>query len=307
MTGGSLTQESEYASAEHAEHEEDETESAERGRESTEQRVARGGDVQESRADEEQHRHERTDEQREPWVDPSIHVWNWRRLGGKASGCRAQANLPALAVALLVLTTTAGLAFSLADSAYADASRDATDRRLAVGLAERLVAADSPTTVRAGVLDARAVANLTADRFTEAFPASSDVAIRLRVGDRTILERGSPRGGVTARRIVLVADRQRVTRPLPAGNNQTTLPRRTEHVTVQVDPGQTRVRTVRANGRVVLHDPGGLNGTYTVAVSRYETATLAFETDGPIAPGRVTLTYTPRQTTKAVVEVTVDA
>lgn len=307
MSGTSVGQQPEDARTEHAEREEEEAEAGESGCQTAEYGVPRRRHVEEPRPDEEQHRHESTDEQGESGVELSSHVSDWGWPWGKSSGGRAQANLPALAVALLVLTTTAGLAFSLADGAYADATRDATDRRLAVGIAERLVAADSPLTVRAGVLDAHVVANLTAEDAAEAFPASRDAAIRLRVDDRTVLERGDPRGGATARRVVLVADRQRVTRRLPAGDNRTTLPRRTERVTVAVDPGATRVQTVRANGRVVLHDPGGLNGTYTVAVSRYETATLAFEAAGPIAPGRVTLTYAPRQTTKAVVEVTVDA
>ena len=206
-----------------------------------------------------------------------------------------------------MLTTAGGLAFSLADGAFADASRDPTDRRLATGLAERLVAADSPVTVRAGVLRDRTVSNLTAERFVNEFPAASGTDIRLRVGDRTLVEQGDPIGGATARRVVLVADRQRVTRTLPAGENRTTLPRRTEQVTLDIDPVGTRIRTVRANGRVVLHEPSGLDGNYTVDVSRYETATLAFDTDGPLQSGSVTVTYAPRRTTKATLEVTVDA
>lgn len=305
--GGSVGHEPEDACHEGTEQDEDETESRERGCKSTQHRIAGGDQIGGDCATEEQHADEAADEQRQSRVQVAGHVPTWVRLGGKGLGGRAQANLPALAIALLVLTTAGGLAFSLADGAFADATRDPTDRRLATGVAERLVAADSPLTVRAGVLDARSVSNLTAERFVDDVPSVSSADIRLRVADRTVFERGDPAGGATARRIVLVAEQQRVTRSLPPGENRTTLPRRTERVTLDVDPVATRVRTVRVNGRVVLHEPSGLDGAYTVRVSRYETATLTFETDGPLRAGSVTLTYVPYRTTKATLEVTVDA
>lgn len=304
---GSVGQQPDDPREERPEQEEDESEAGERERQPTEDGVASTEQVDGSRTSEEQCGDEATDEQCESRVQVAGHVGDWVRRRGKPPVARGQANLPALAVALLVLTTAGGLAFSLADGAFADASRDPTDRRLATGLAERLVAADSPVTVRAGVLRDRVVSNLTAERVVDEFPAASGTDLRLLVGDRTVVERGDPTGGATARRVVLVADRQRVTRPLPPGENRTTLPRRTEQVTLDIDPVTTRIRTVRANGRVVLHEPSGLDGSYTVDVSRYETVTLAFDTDGPLQSGSVTVTYAPRRTTKATLEVTVDA
>ncbi|PSQ21555.1 hypothetical protein BRD04_06160 [Halobacteriales archaeon QS_9_67_17] len=220
---------------------------------------------------------------------------------------RGQANLPALAVALLVVTTTAGLGFSLADDAFAGASRD-TDEARTAALAERLVDARSPLTERANVLAAGAVTGLDAATLASDFPVVADAAFRVRLDDQTLAERGDPRGGATVERIVLVQSRERVTVTPPLSTNRTTLPRRTERVTVDIDPSPgTTVTTVRANDRVVLRNPNGLAGQYDVSVSRYATVTLDFAADGPLRQGDVTVTYRPSQTTKATLSVTVDA
>jgi hypothetical protein len=220
---------------------------------------------------------------------------------------RGQANLPALAVALLVVTTTAGLGFSLADDAFAGASRD-TDEARTAALAERLVDAQSPLTERANVVAAEAVTDLDAATLTSDFPVVADTAFRVRLDDQTLAERGDPRGGATVERIVLVQSRERVTVTPPLSTDRTTLPRRTERVTVEIDPSPgTNVTTVRANDRVVLRDPNGLTGQYDVSVSRYATVTLDFAADGPLRQGDVTVTYRPSQTTKATLSVTVDA
>ena len=92
---------------------------------------------------------------------------------------RGQANLPALAVALLVVTTTAGLAVVIADGAFASAQRDAGERATADAVADRLIAADSPLTERQNVLnasrlDAAAVGRLDADaRLFAALPGAA--------------------------------------------------------------------------------------------------------------------------------------
>lgn len=221
---------------------------------------------------------------------------------------RAQVNLPALAVALVLLTATATLALALADDAFDDADRTPAERRIATALTERLVAPDSPLTDRANVLDGDALAAFDAARLRETFPVVGERAVRVRVGDRTLVERGDPIDGVTVRRVVLVRRQQAVELQPQLDDNETTLPRRTRRVTLDVDPPtSTTVRTVRADGRVVLHAPSGLDGEYTVRVSRFDTVTLAFETDGFLAPRTVGITYYPARTTKATLAVTVDA
>ncbi|MFC7176293.1 DUF7263 family protein [Halosegnis marinus] len=139
---------------------------------------------------------------------------------------RGQANLPALAVALLVVTTTAGLAFALADDAFAGATRD-TDGALAAGVADRLVAERSPLAARANVLDRPALDGTDADRLAAAFPALAGTDFRVRVGGRVVAERGDPTGGATVERVVLVRTRTERTVTPPLATTRVTLPRRT--------------------------------------------------------------------------------
>lgn len=210
---------------------------------------------------------------------------------------RGQANLPALAVALLVVTTVAALSVTVADGAFTSADRNAAERATADALADRLVAADSPLTDRRNVLNASRL-----DAETVATTAPDGVDLRIAIDGETVYERGDPTGP-TARRIALIAERQAVTVDPPLERGETTLPRRTRRATIDVI-ADANIETVRANDRVVLHDPDGLDGEYEVSLSRYETTTLRF--DGDPQRGDVTVTYYPRRTTKALLEVTVD-
>lgn len=228
---------------------------------------------------------------------------------------RGQANLVVLGIALVALTTVAGLGVALADGALAGAHREPLQRHAADALADRLVAPDAATTRRANVLDRDAMDDLSAgdvDRLARAV-AESDVAVRL--DDRTLVRRGDPAGGVTIRRIVLVAAESTATTRVDLGADGTVaLPRRTDRLRLAIRPGpDTRVTTVRSNGRVVLYDPGGLDGTATVDVSRDETVRLSFATErfdggarGGGPSGTVAVTYYPTRTTKALLRVTVD-
>jgi len=219
---------------------------------------------------------------------------------------RGQVNLPALAVALLVVTTTAGLAFALADDAFASATRD-TDDATATMLSERLVSERSPLTTRANVLNRGAVATFDADALARSFPVVGDAAVRIRLDDRTVAARGDARGGATVERVVLVERRERVTLEPTLATNRVTLPRRTAAATLRLDPPNgTTVSTVRANGRVLLHDPNGLDGAYDLDLRRYATVTLALDADGPLHEGNATVTYRASETTKALLEVSVD-
>ncbi|PSQ06734.1 hypothetical protein BRC97_05495 [Halobacteriales archaeon QS_6_71_20] len=186
---------------------------------------------------------------------------------------RAQANLAALVAALVVLSATVGVTLALADGALAAADRQPGDRRGAA----------------------------TAERLVEVAPPLAGASFRVRVDGEPVVERGDPVDGVTLRRIVLVAATEERTRRTDAGE-RLTLPRRTDRI--RLDFRNASVETVRANGRVVLHRPGGLRGEETVAVSRIETLTLAFDAN---ATGTVTVTSVPERTRKATLEVTVDA
>jgi hypothetical protein len=168
-------------------------------------------------------------------------------------------------------------------------------------------AADAPLTTRAKVLNRSAALALSADRLDALTPSARGRAVRVRLDDRTLVDRGDPAGGTTVRRIVLVSTRatERRTIQLSAARN-VTLPRRTPRVGLRIEPSpETTVETVRANGRVVLHRPAGLSGRYTVATARSQTTRLAFVAGGDPA-GDVTVSYYPARTRKAVLEVTVD-
>ncbi|MFC6951751.1 DUF7263 family protein [Halorubellus litoreus] len=230
------------------------------------------------------------------------------RADGGGAGWRAQANLVALVAALVALTTVSTVAVVVANGALADATREPVERRGATALADRLVAADGPVAVRENVLNETRVEELDADavRDLAALPESADV--RVRVDGETIVKTGDVTGGTTVRRVALVVDRDpRTVTPGLDGRDRVTLPRRTPWVAVDVAPSAGEVTTVRANGRVVLHDPDGLApGRYRVNVSRRVTPALSFAGDD-LATGAVDVTYAPADSRKVVVEVTVDA
>jgi len=221
---------------------------------------------------------------------------------------RGQTHLPALGVALLLLTTTAGLGLAMAENAFAGTVRQPEERRVAVALSERLVAADGPLTVRANVLERSRLDRLTASRLRSTYPVVGDRAVRVSLDGETVVEDGSTAGGTTVRRIVLVGDRQtRTYRPEFDGANATTVPRRTDEVRLQIDPpARTAVETVRVNDRVVLRNATGLRGRFAVDTSRFETTWLQFDANRSLSRGDVRVTYVPLRTTKATLAVTVD-
>lgn len=210
---------------------------------------------------------------------------------------RAQANLLSLAVALTALVSATTLGLVVADGALAGADRDPGERRAASATAERLVSAEA-TTVRENVLDREAVDALSAG---ELAPPVADRAVRVRLGDETLFERGDPTG-TTVQRVVLVAERTTRSRSIGVDDgHEHTLPRRTDRVEL-VFGSESSVETVRVNGRIALHDPGGLSGRFVVEPSRYETATLGFA--GGTA--QVGIESRPLRTEKATLRVTVD-
>ena len=219
-------------------------------------------------------------------------------------------NLPALAVALLVVTTVTVVSFGMADRAYVAADRDADERRAAVALSERLVGAETPLTARSNVLDADEIAALNATRLRALFPVVEGYDVRVRLDDRTLAAAGDPTGGTTIRRIVLVEREEAValTPDLSGSDPAVTLPRRSPRARLAVDPPDgTTITVVRANDRVVLRNASGLDGDFEIRLSSFETTTLRFEADGPLPEGSVEVTYYPAETRKEMLAVTVDA
>jgi hypothetical protein len=228
-------------------------------------------------------------------------------VDGAPSTRRAQANLVALAAALVALTTVSTVAVVVADGALADATRDPVERQRANAIADRLVAADGDLAVRENVLDDSALEDLDADALRDLAGVPADADVQVRVDGETVAATGGVTDGTTVRRVALVVDRAPTTvTPGFDGRDQVTLPRRTPWIAIDVAPSAGGVTTVRANGRVVLHDPEGLAaGRYRVSVSRRVTPTLAFAGDD-LDTGAVDVTYAPASSRKVVVEVTVD-
>jgi hypothetical protein len=221
---------------------------------------------------------------------------------------RGQASLPALGLALLLLTATIVLTVGVADRARGDAVRPSEDRHVARALSDRLVSPDGPLTVRRNVLNRTRLESLTAPSLAAAYPVAADAAVHVAVDGATVA--GDPDvSGPTARRLVLVQNRTtRSITPAFTGANAMTVPRRTRRVTLTLQPpdGATITR-VRAGNRVLLANGTGLAGRFHLTVSRYETTRLRFEATGSLPEGSVRATMRPATTTKATLEVTADA
>lgn len=217
---------------------------------------------------------------------------------------RAQTTLPAVAVALVLLTVVTALGLFVADSAIVGADRTPGERRVAAATAAQLVAADGPLSVRANVLnqsavtefDAAALQNLTGPGY----------ATTVALDGETVAATDDGAGGTTIRRLVLVEST--TAQRLEPDGTSVTLPRRARNVTLTLSPPDgTTVSTVRANDRVLLHNESGLTGSFEVGLSGYETTELRFQTAGTLHDGAIVVEYEAPATTKATLAVTVDA
>ncbi|WP_248897845.1 DUF7263 family protein [Haloplanus halobius] len=221
---------------------------------------------------------------------------------------RGQANLSALVVALTLLTGATVVGVTIADASLASADRDPTEQRAANAVADRLIAADAPTTLRANTLDAAVIETLNASRLVALVPSAAAGTFRVALDGTTLVERGEPGTGTTVRRGVLVASRMSAGSTMNLSQGATEqVPSRVDRVAVSIDPGpNTTVRTVYANGRVVLHDDAGLATTAAVHLSRYEPTTIRVDASQN-ATGEVRLTYRRVRVDERTLVVTVDA
>jgi hypothetical protein len=216
--------------------------------------------------------------------------------------------LPALGIALLVLTATVVVGVVAADAALHGADRPALDRQVAAGLADHLVRDDAPITRRANVLNVTRLSKLSVAGLHSRYGLPRDTAVRLTLDGRTIVSSGSPSEGSTVERIVIVERRESHTlKPTFERSRSVTLPRRSPTATLTLQPPpNTTLRTIRTNGRVRLHDPSGLSGTYELSLSTVETARFHFDATGPLSNDSVHIRYRPAITEKARLGVTVD-
>lgn len=218
---------------------------------------------------------------------------------------RGQANLVALAVAMLLLTAAVGVTLTVGTGAFATAESGARDRVAAAGIADRLVAADGPLTVRENVLDAAAVRNLSAASLRESVPATRGRGLRVRLGGETLVDAGAP-SGATVRRLVLVERRADRTRTVDVDVNGTIRLEPTAAASVTV-ARRAGVETLAANGRVVARHPVSLNGTIRLDLRRDRPTRLAVNGSDRVPGETLRIRTHPWETRPAVLEVTVDA
>jgi len=221
----------------------------------------------------------------------------------------AQTSLPALGIALVLLTVVTGLGVAMADTAIAGADRAPDERRVAAAVADRLVAADGPLAARSNVLNRSRVDDFDRATLERSAPPATEYAVSVEVANEEIASSGAVMGGTRITRLVVIESRtSRTLTPDLTTTDAVTLPRRTAHATVTIDPpAGTTVWTVRANNRVVLHNRSGLDGSYTVSLRPYETTELRFQRVGRFQPGNVTIEYDAPRSTKESLVVTVDA
>ncbi|QCC48431.1 DUF7263 family protein [Halobellus limi] len=226
---------------------------------------------------------------------------------------RAQATLIGFAVALVVVTTVTVAGATLANDALVDANRDPASVRAAESLAAHLVDEDAAHTSGQHALDADAVSNLSSTDLDDAVPPARGRPVRVSLGGETVLEREGANGSIDARsprieRRVRVVEATPKTRRVAVGDGaEVAVDDHDGRVSVRVetDPRRT-VTTVRAGGRVVLHDPSGLAGRYDVSVPRRRPLVVAFESGGH-GEGTATVRWTPRTGTVERLVVTVGA
>lgn len=224
-------------------------------------------------------------------------------------GGRGQASLLALAAALVVLTAAVGVALLVAGGTLATATGEPTERALATGLADRLVAADGPLAERQGRLDTAALASLNATTLRAMLPtgAATERSVRVRVrvdGGTAAALGGDPAGGTTVTRLVRIVAHEPVSRTVTVDGTETVIVPAAPWV--QVRPrGNDTVRTVTVAGRRVVRAPDGLEGRVRVALPDVGATTVRLETATQGATVRVTV---PETTVRVVrLEVTVDA
>ncbi len=234
-----------------------------------------------------------------------------RRTGPDADGVfgrpritrkrRGQANLPVVAVALVVLTAVTGMTVAMAEGAHLGAEREVEERAAAVSLADRFVAADASHTRRANVLDAATLANVTGADGAMLTPVADGSDVRIRVGDESVLERGDPEGGTTIRRLALLATDDAWNGTVGTGpDDRLDPPARTTNV--QLD-AEGDVESIRVDDRVVARSSNGAIDPVHVDVHPSRDAVVSATGNR----GTVRVIASVERTERVVVEVTVDA
>lgn len=184
---------------------------------------------------------------------------------------RAQANLLALAAALVVVTGATSAALLVAGGAIQAGTDEPQERVLARGITDRLLAADGPLARADGTLNATLLAAFDDADLQALLPAGSDAAVRVRLGDRVIASTGTVSAGTQVTRLVRVVRYRPVTRIPDLVANDTrrssSVLRAAHWIDIEINESAGAVQTVWIDDRMVLHDPDGINGTHRISVA----------------------------------------
>lgn len=214
------------------------------------------------------------------------------------TAARAQSSLLSVTVAVVLLVSAAGLAVAVADDALVRADRDPVARHAAAATADALVST-GPVVRNPNVVGGARAANLTAAAVDDAAPSARGRPVAVRLGGRTLVERGSPTGP-TVRRAVRVARTVRVTETYAPTATRVVVPPGVDRVSVSVRPAPNATpRALRADGRVVLYNTGGIGGVSTVRISPRDRTVIR----PPAANATVRVAYTRLRTNTTTLEV----
>jgi hypothetical protein len=205
---------------------------------------------------------------------------------------RGQANLLALGAAIVILTGATATALFVASGALDTAVNDPADRQLASGLAERLLAAESPLTGSAGTLIATNMSRFDDGALAALLPADS--AARITIGGDVVAAVGDADGGSRVVRLVRVVSYREVLRFPDIEANSTgssrIAVRSADWLRIDVNGAAGTLETVWMDDRVIMHDPDGIQGSARV------------ELDGP---REISFRFDARTVTEDMVELTV--
>lgn len=209
-------------------------------------------------------------------------------------------NLLSLVAALVGLTLLLAGSLVVVEGIFTGAEHDAGERATALTVSEGLV--DGEHAKRSNVLSPASVDEINTETLRE-LGADERHAIGVRIDGESVAAVGDPTDGTTVRRIVMLERTERVEEH--PGSDDVTLPSGVDSATVRVDSGsRATIETVRVDGRVVLHDPGGLDGRFTVDVPRQENATMSVEADDRLTEDEIVVTYEHPTREPAVLAVT---
>jgi len=220
---------------------------------------------------------------------------------------RAQSNLVAVVVALVLVTAAIGVALAVAGTPFAEPGPSSVDRTVAADVADAILAPGSPLTRRAAVLDRSALEGLDGETLRTVAGLPADAAVSVAFAGESLVSSGAVTDGATVRRVVTVTTWEwRRLRPAFTNNSTVSLPA-TPRVRITFNGSGATVETVRVDGRVVLHDPDGLTGTVTLSLPRTDGVTLSFVATESLTAGDVRLAVPTVETETGVLVVTVDA